>query len=247
MSTWILRDLNSSSKQTVNKLIELASLKKAQIKIILILGISSLAFFLALCLFFFVESFPGHGALNSWLLERLVSIQPLPDDFEKLYPHSNKIIYVLGGSQNSLNYRFKTAAGLYQKKTARKIIILSRPGITEYDPSLRRNLTNDEWSVKRLEELGVEKEYVEPLSFKYGFFGTLTEARGVSQEVINKGYDVLILVSSPYHTARVRESFSKYLRGKNINVFIYRSDDYPRLWGLVLEYFKLVLYKNILL
>lgn len=222
-------------------------MNKDQIKKLLFPGISSLAFFLTLWLFLTVQSFPGHGALNSWLLERLVSIEPLPDDFDKLHPHSKKVIYVLGGSQKSLKRRLKTAAELYHKGEARNILILSRPGITEYDPLLGRNLTNDEWSVKNLEKLGVNKEDIEPLPLKYGFFGTLTEAQEVSQEVVNKGYDVLILISSPYHTTRVRESFSKYLKDSGINVFVCQSDDYPHLWGLLFEYFKLILYKNMLL
>jgi vancomycin permeability regulator SanA len=181
------------------------------------------------------------------LLERLVSIEPLPDDFDKLHPHSKKVIYVLGGSQKSLKRRLKTAAELYHKGEARNILILSRPGITEYDPLLGRNLTNDEWSVKRLEAHGVQKENIEPLSLKHGFFGTLAEAQGVSQEIMSKGYDVLILVSSSYHTARVQECFAKYLKDKKIKVFIYGSDDSSSQWGLMLEYFKLMLYKYILL
>ena len=203
--------------------------------------------FLAIWLFLTYDIFPGHAGLNSWLLERLVSTKPMPEDFNTVRPNSKRIIYVLGGSQNSLTHRFKTAARIYQERGAQKIFILRRPGITEYDPLLGRNLTNDEWSVKRLEDLGVQKEHVELLSLNYGFFGTLTEARGVSQEVVNRGYDVLIIVSSPYHTARVRGSFSKYLKDKAVNVFVYRSDDYPQLRELLLEYLKLKIYENILL
>jgi uncharacterized SAM-binding protein YcdF (DUF218 family) len=203
--------------------------------------------FLAVWTFLIFESFPGHEQLNAWLLERLVSTKSLPDDFDKLHPNSRKVIYVLGGSEDSLTYRFIIADRLYQKSAARKILILSRPGITGYDPLLRRNLTNNEWAIKRLVELGVKKEDIEPLFLGSSFFGTLREARGVSQEVINRGYNVLILVSSPYHTTRVRECFSRYLKDKGINVFVYQSDDYPRLWGLVLEYLKIIVYEKILL
>ena len=103
------------------------------------------------------------------------------------------------------------------------------------------------WLLKRLVELGVKKEDIEPLFLGSSFFGTLREARGVSQEVINRGYNVLILVSSPYHTMRLQECFSRYLKDKGINVFVYQLDDYPRLWGLVLEYLKLIVYEKILL
>jgi len=164
-----------------------------------------------------------------------------------LRPHSKKVIYVLGGSEDSLTYRFIIAARLYKKSAARKILVFSKPGITGYDPLLRRNLTNDEWTIKRLVELGVKREDIEPLFFGSSFFGTLKEARGVSQKVINSGYDVLILVSSPYHTMRVRECFSMYLKDNGTEVFVYQSDDYPHLWGLLLEYLKLAVYKKILL
>ncbi len=215
-------------------------------KVTLLLGITIIPF-LTIWSFLTFDSFPGHRGLSYWLVERLASTNPLPDDFNNSHPDSREVIYVLGGSPKSLKYRFKTAAGLYKKSVAQKIFILSEPGITEYDPLLGRNLTNNEWAIKRLAELGVKKEDVEPLSLKSGFFGTLREARTISQEVISRGYNVLILVSSPYHTMRVRECFSKYLKDKKISVFIYGSDDYPPLWALFLEYFKLILYKNILL
>ncbi len=171
----------------------------------------------------------------------------MPVNFNQTHRRSKIIIYVLGGSQKSLEYRFKIAASLYKNCQAHKILIFSRPGITEYDPLLGRNLTNNEWAIRRLEELGVQKEYIEPLSIKYVFFGTLAEARRVSREVINRNYDVLILVTSSYHTKRVFESFSNYLNNKGISVFTYSSDDSPELWGLFLEYFKLLLYRNIIL
>ncbi|HET6459790.1 MAG TPA: YdcF family protein [Nitrospirota bacterium] len=215
-------------------------------KFIIILALSLIPL-LALLFCSSLDTVPGHKALNFWLLERLVRIKPLPDDFSKLNLHSRRVIYVLGGSETSLEYRFIAAADLYKKNAAPIVLILSKTGITEYDPRLGRNLTYDEWSVKRLGELGVPKGNIEPLSVKYGLFGTLAEARGVSQEVMSRGDDVLILVSSSYHTARVRETFSKYLSDKNIKVFIYGSDDHPPLWGLLVEYFKLILYKYILL
>ncbi|MGD0886021.1 MAG: YdcF family protein [Thermodesulfovibrionales bacterium] len=208
-----------------------------------------LAIVLALATWLFLtgDNFPGHEQMNSWLLQRLVSVNPLPDDFNKLHPHVRQAIYVLGGSQNDLRYRFKAAAALYRNDVSRKIFILTDPRITEYDPSLGRNLTNNEWAMKKLVEFGVKKEDIEPLSLKSGFFGTLREARTVTEEISNRGYAVLILVSSPYHTMRVRKSFSKYLRGKGINVFIYPSGGHPQLWQLLLEYLKLKIYDDILL
>jgi uncharacterized SAM-binding protein YcdF (DUF218 family) len=204
---------------------------------------------LVLSIWYFLsfESFPGHEQLNAWMLERLVSTKTLPDDFDKLDSNSRKVIYVLGGSEDSLTYRFIIAARLYKKSSAQKILIFSRPGITGYDPLLRRNLTNNEWAMKRLVELGVRREDIELLFLGSSFFGTLREARGVSQKVMNRGYDILILISSPYHTKRVYESFSKYLADKGIDIYVYASEDRTHLIGLLGEYFKLILYETLLL
>jgi len=53
----------------------------------------------------------------------------------------------LGGSQRSLELKYKTASELFHKGICKRIWILSRPGKTEYSKSLRRNLTNDECSL----------------------------------------------------------------------------------------------------
>jgi len=193
------------------------------------------------------DNFPGHSKLRFWLDKKLVRTRSISGDFNKAHPLSHKIIYILGGHQHSLISRFKTAAVLYEAYDMPKINILSRPGITEYDLQLKRNLTNDEWAIKRLEEFGITNNNIQPLMVTQGCFGTLAEARGVSQEVVRKGYDVLILVTSSYHTARVFESFSKYLKGTQVTFFVYGSNDSLGLWGLILEYVKLQIYKYILL
>jgi hypothetical protein len=51
---------------------------------------------------------------------------------------------------------------------ASKILILNDPGLTAYDPQIGRNLTN-ELSTEKLTDLGLPKEYIEPVSMK-GFF-----------------------------------------------------------------------------
>ena len=122
-------------------------------------------------------------------------------------------------------------------------MILSRAGITAYSPALGRNLTNDEWSADELESFGVPKPDVEAVKIENGFFGTLSEAESIPKLVSDRGYTVLILVSSPYHTMRVWESFSKYSRDKDLRLFIYTSNDHPGLYALVKEYFKLEFYR----
>lgn len=76
--------------------------------------------------------------LKQWLRNELISIDRLSP------PKIIDAIYILGGSQRSLEYKFETAADLYNSGVRKKVLILHHPGITEYSPSLRRNLTNDD-------------------------------------------------------------------------------------------------------
>ncbi len=202
---------------------------------------------LPLSLFLNIEGFPGHKGLKALLMNRLVKAAPLPDNFHDLYPQSESVIYVLGGNENALRYRFKTAVSLYHQGAAKKIFILSKPGITGYDRSLKRNLTNNEWAIKELFNLGVKKEDIEPVSIKEGFFGTLSEAKDIPKIASQSSYSSLVLVSSSYHTMRVWVSFSKFSEDKEINLFVYGAENRATLISLLFEYGKLIIYKELLL
>jgi|SRR5579884_1243692 len=226
--------------------IGLKSCKKYKVNKAGFLGIA-LIFFAAIWLFLTFNRFPGDRALHSWLLERVVRSKPLPDRFNELYPESGRVIYVLGGSAGSLEHRFKAAADLYQKGIARKILVLSEPGITEYDPFLKRNLTNDEWAVKELTGFGVPNGDVDLVIFKKSFFGTFGEAKNILELASKNGYDPVILVTSQYHTLRTWETFSKILSLRGISVYIYSAEDPIGLRGLLYEYLKLTVYENFVL
>ena len=101
-------------------------------------------------------------------------------------------IYLLGGSQNSLQFKFNRTAMLYHQGICKKILILSRPGKTEFSSLLGRNLTNDEWAIQKLEDLGISKRDVEAVDIKRGFFGTFVEAKCISELVHKRGYKNLI-------------------------------------------------------
>lgn len=160
---------------------------------------------------------------------------------------TESVIYVMGGSQPVLESRFKKAAVIYRHGSASRILILSRPGITEFSPPLGRNFTNDEWAMEKLAAFGVNREDVEAVAVPECFWGTYNEAETVSELILKRGYRRLILVSSPHHAERSWNSFKKFLNNHNVDMEIYLSGDHAGRKQLVLEYFKLMIYNNILL
>jgi len=182
------------------------------------------------------------GATLKPLIEgSLIYADPIP------FKTKADAIYVLGGSQDSLESRFKAAANLYHDSVAPRIMILSRPGITQYSHRLGRNMTNDEWSLLKFEQLGIPKEAVEAITIKEKFFGTLREAKAISRLIKIRGYESVVLISSPCHTRRVKISFKKFLTDKKIRFFVQASDGKLSAMGLISEVIKLKIYENILL
>ena len=176
------------------------------------------------------------------IVNELVIEIPLPSTVYNEASKSTTYIYVLGGNQDALLHRFPKAATLYHEGISNKILILSRPGITEFSPELGRNLTNDEWGKRELESFNVRKEDVEPVSVKNNGLGTLSEAKSLSEIVPRKGCKRLILVTSTYHTRRAYSAFTKYAANRDIEIYIYGADDSKDLRDLLLEYIKLLLY-----
>jgi len=207
----------------------------------------SLFFLLGLSLFVSVKDFPGHERLRIHLRNALTRAELLEEAVNHSSAQPDTVLYVLGGRQGYLKKSFKIAADLYHRGFCTKIFFLSTPGITEYDPRLGRNLTNNEWALRELMDLRVTREDIVPLSFVKGFFGTLTEAKGLAGVVAQQGYRRLLLVTSGNHTRRVWETFSSIMEGQYVTFRIYGTEDDIGLPSLLQEYFKLILYENVLL
>ena len=175
------------------------------------------------------------------LLVHLCEVHPVPS------AASADVIYVLGGGQSSLEKRFPVAASLYKDQIARRVLILSRPGITEYSAGLGRNLTNDEWAYGKLSELGISRLDIETVPVEKSFFGTLSEAAALSNLVKSRGYTTLILVTSDYHTKRVWKSFSKLMEHADVTLYIYTAADPATILNLTRELAKLLVYRIFLL
>jgi hypothetical protein len=156
-------------------------------------------------------------------------------------------IYVLGGSQNSLRLKYRSAVGLYKKREAEKLMIASSTGRTEYAQDLKRNLTNDEWTVKQLTSQGVKCEDISFIMLQHGFFGTLREAMTLKTICIERGIEKLLLVCSAYHANRVRSTFSAIFKNCGVEIDIHAADEQVGLRGLMIEYLKQVFYDNVLI
>jgi len=188
-----------------------------------------------------------HDKLLDFLVIELVMEKHIPETISNHDFKKSTLIYVLGGSQNSLIHRFRKASRLYHQGLSGKILILSRPGITEFNPALGRNMTNDEWSRRELERFNVSKEDIEPVSVPKRFFGTLSEGKRLSNIVRIYKCRRLILVTSDYHTRRVHNTFSKYSSNDSLEIYLYGSTETRSLRVLLYEYVKLLLYDHLIL
>ena len=146
-----------------------------------------------------------------------------------------------------VEFKYRTAADLFHRGISNRIWILSRPGKTEFSRSLGRNLTNDEWSVLKLKEFGVPKENVDPIKIKEGFFGTFSEAKGISSLLNNNIYKNILLISSDDHTKRIKISFDNFLKGQDIKTYTQGSGERILLRHALLEFIKLKLYQYFLI
>jgi uncharacterized SAM-binding protein YcdF (DUF218 family) len=171
----------------------------------------------------------------------LIRLDPLPPS------GPIEVMYVLGGTQRSLELKFDTAAILYHNGMSKKILILSRPGKTEYSRLLKRNLTNDEWDFLKLEQRNILKKDIEHIYLNKSYFGTFAEAKNVSYIVKERGFKSIILICAPYHSHRVRISFNKFLKNNNLLVYVEGSSEHFFLGELLIEFIKLKIYQYILL
>jgi len=187
------------------------------------------------------------GRITLHLMKGVVFEHHLPRGVNGRLPDASLVAYVLGGTQDSLIYKWRTVGRLYAEGKVRKILVLHRPGITEYSPVLGRNLTNDEWATGKLKEEGVAVENVEFIPVPPATFDTFPEARVISSLVRSRRVKRLILVTSRHHTERVRISFSHFNVDNAFESYIYGSEERVGIIELLGENLKLRMYRYIIL
>jgi uncharacterized SAM-binding protein YcdF (DUF218 family) len=158
-----------------------------------------------------------------------------------------ELIYMLGGSVRSTRSHLKRAAELYHQGVSEKILYFHGNGATVSDRTLKRDISRDAWVVKKLSQYGVPPSATEAVIVQDYFFGTYSEAEAVSRIVRQRECKSILLITSPYHTKRVRKCFDYFLNGKDVSIFVVGSDDRMYLKSHVVEYFKLKVYEYLLL
>ncbi|HZW36047.1 MAG TPA: YdcF family protein, partial [Candidatus Deferrimicrobiaceae bacterium] len=182
-----------------------------------------------------------------YLMKGLVVERRLPRDEDGRPEGRSAFVYILGGGQESLSCRLKTAGRLYKEGTVNKILTLHRPGITEYDRALGRNFTNDEWVTAKLKVEGVPGRHVEFITIPRSAFDTFGEARVISELSRARRVDRLVLVTSSHHTERAWISFSHFNSSEGLELFIYGCDEKVGILELLRESLALRLYRYFVL
>lgn len=153
----------------------------------------------------------------------------------------------MGGNEKCLQSRFKKASLLFHAGIGEKIWIYIQSGITAFDPTLGRNLTNEEWARRQLTLLNITGNHIKFVDFEKGFWGTFSESRQVFEQAGQQKYTHIHVVTSAYHTKRVQVTCSSFSEEKNISFTVYAAEDVTYLRYLFKEYSKLLVYRNILL
>lgn len=162
-----------------------------------------------------------------YLLHRLTFVRLLPESPSS----SSDVVYVLGGTSDSVKARLRAAANLIGSGKAARLLL---------------GTPKDECGRARLGalRLGIDAECV---AFDEELFGTWSEAKVLSRIVRERGYRRLILVTSPYHGRRVWESFSSTIEQPDGRLYLYLSDEPVNRHNLLREYVKLLVYRALLL
>ncbi len=166
---------------------------------------------------------------------------------EKLPSNKVESLYVLGGAGGGYKKLINRAADLYRSGLTDRILLYKSEAMWRYDTTLKRNITKNEGEIQRLVDHGVLADHVDLVPINEGFFGTLSEAKDLSDYLAKKGSLSVILVAASGHTRRVSLCFGYYLRKKNIAMYIAHSEGEFSPREIAAEMIKLPVYQAIVL
>jgi uncharacterized SAM-binding protein YcdF (DUF218 family) len=158
-----------------------------------------------------------------------------------------RTLYILGGAQESQLLKFQKAADLYKQGGIRTVWVMHVDGITTYDNALGRNPTEDEWTMRELNRVGIPPESIGFLMIESGLFGTFSEAQTLAAVYRENRIGTLLLVCAGYHARRVEITFSALLADVGVRIVIHPTDETASMVGLAYEFSKRKWYETVLI
>lgn len=204
----------------------------------------------------FLHSFLASGAIHKRLLSLLLTIVlsltiiktsiPLLEDFlivKKELPHAEALVVMAG----SMAERLPVAASLFQEGVA-PLILLTNDGIfSAWSTEMNRNLYHIEWAESELVEMRVPEQAI--VKMTYSSSGSIYDALNCRREILDKGIQSIIIVTSDYHTRRSLWTFQRVLRQYPVTIGTYpaisevsKSSDLSKFLELGREMIKYIYY-----
>jgi hypothetical protein len=181
--------------------------------------------------FFIKHSFDQHYSL-------LTPLNEIPDTIE--------VLYIPGGAPSVTASHIKSASIVFRNYTIKTLLFINDSRKNEYDPALFRNLTMNEWVIKKIKLYNIAAEKLDTVSIPDRFFGTLSEACYVTEYLQQHNHKHVLIHASPGHINRIVLSFNYYLKPKDIILFTSESTDSFTPFEHVSESIKLKTYQFLL-
>lgn len=151
--------------------------------------------------------------------------------------------YVLSGGA-AIWERLAAAADLYQAQRIHRIFLMRNNMVAPFSFKANASWTQSQWELDYLVWRGVPITAITIIGQKKGMFGTLTEAKNVTNH-LPKDVKALVVVSSPAHMRRSMLAFKRSLPSE-VKVTPYAAtcfensvEMYSPIW---IEYLKLLVY-----
>ncbi len=138
------------------------------------------------------------------------------------------VILVLSGSA-AYKQRTKKAAELYKQGVAPRILITNDGERAGWSTTDQRNPPFVELERRELIANGVLPDAITVLPGEVA--GTDQEAKELANEIDERPFGSVVLVTSPYHTRRALWTFEKFLKGKGVAIGIEHAEHgehYPK-------------------
>ncbi|HBG19753.1 MAG TPA: hypothetical protein DDY32_10910 [Desulfobulbaceae bacterium] len=171
---------------------------------------------------------------------------PLLENFlvvKKELPHAEALVVMAG----SMTERLPVAARLFQDGVAPRILLTNDGNLGAWSAEKNRNLYSIEWAESDLTNMQVPDQAIVKLT--YSASGSIYDALNSRKEILEKGIQSIIIVTSDYHTRRSLWTFERILRDHPVAIGTYpvtsalsKSSDFEKFPELCREMIKYLYY-----